>query len=281
MYYSPPLKRKNKKHKNVLALFHKNNIPTLSAYSIVLFWLLLFPFSCNNPHVSQQNGDTSPPENDLPLPENESLPVSETETKSPLVLLFDSLGLVNIQQLEPTILVELKYATADNFTGKALYPDLHQAYLHPVAAAKLVKAQQILQEQYPAYSLLIYDAARPQHIQRIMWESVAGTPLSRYVANPAKTGLHNYGMAVDLTIADTLQIPLDMGTPFDYFGSKAGITQEDSLRIKGILTREQIHNRRILRNAMRQAGFYPIEGEWWHFNACSLSTAKERYPMIE
>jgi len=72
-----------------------------------------------------------------------------------------------------------------------------------------------------------------------------------------------------------------MGTPFDYFGAKAGINHEDSLLRVGALTREQINNRHILRNAMRQAGFYPIEGEWWHFNACSLSEAKERYLLIE
>jgi D-alanyl-D-alanine dipeptidase len=110
---------------------------------------------------------------------------------------------------------------------------------------------------------------------------VAGTLYSRYVAHPDKTGLHNYGMAVDLTIADTLQIPLDMGTPFDYFGRKAGINHEDSLLAMGLLTRQHLHNRHILRNVMRQAGFHPIEGEWWHFNACSLSEAKARYLLVE
>ena len=265
-------------------LFHKNTGFTLLAYGIICFWMFSVVVSCNNNSpVLQQNKVVSCVEDSvLSVVETAVEPVIvETKEPSALVVQFEALGLVDVQQLDPSILVELKYATADNFTQQTLYSDLQQAYLHPVAAAKLVKAQQILQEQYPAYSLLVYDAARPLHIQRRMWEAVAGTPLSRYVANPAKTGLHNYGMAVDLTVADSLHLPLDMGTPFDYFGAKAGITQEDSLRMRGILTREQIHNRQILRRAMRQAGFYAIEGEWWHFNACSMSVAKEQYQVIE
>jgi D-alanyl-D-alanine dipeptidase len=255
-------------------LFRQNNTFIASVQYIVVFSLLLFGLACNNPPALQQIVDLS-------IPENEPPQVVETEEKSPVVLLLDSLGFIDIQKLEPSILVDLKYATTDNFMGEVLYADLHQAYLHPDAAAKLVKAQQILQEQHPGFCLLVYDAARPLRIQRLLWESVKGTPLSCYVANPEKTGLHNYGMAVDVTIADTLQIPLDMGTPFDYFGAKAGINHEDSLLMLGLLTQQQIVNRRILRNAMRQAGFHTIEGEWWHFNACSLSEAKERYLVIE
>jgi D-alanyl-D-alanine dipeptidase len=296
MYYFLPLKRKNKKRKKMFRPFHfiaslqyiqwhegtkaRKQPPLVppkegkGAKMIVVFSLLLFVFACNNPPVQQQIVDVS-------IPESESLPIVETEEKSPVVLLLDSLGFIDIQKLEPSILVDLKYATDDNFTGKAIYSDLHQAYLHPVATAKLVKAQQMLQEQHPGFSLLVYDAARPLSIQRLLWESVKDTPLSRYVANPETTGLHNYGMAVDLTIADTLQIPLDMGTPFDYFGAKAGINHEDYFLTMGLLTQEQIGNRRLLRSIMRQSGFYAIEGEWWHFNACSLSEAKNRYLLIE
>jgi D-alanyl-D-alanine dipeptidase len=249
--------------------------------SVIYCYLLLFCLACNNPPIQQPPLDLFLPTTNLSILENELAQVIETEEKSPLTLLFDSLGLVDIQKLEPSILVDLKYATTDNFTGKVIYSNLHQAYFHSVAANKLAKAQQLLQEQYLGFSLLIYDAARPLHIQQLLWESVKETPLSRYVAHPNKTGLHNYGMAVDLTIADSLQIPLDMGTPFDYFGKKAGINHEDSLLMMGLLTREQINNRRILRNVMRQAGFYAIEGEWWHFNACSLSEAKEKYLLIK
>jgi D-alanyl-D-alanine dipeptidase len=271
MYYSPPPKRKNTKHKKMMPLFHKNNI-----FIVSVFCFFLFDLACNNPSpVQQQIVDLSISEDESPSV------VVQMEEKSPVVLMLDSLGFVDIQQLEPSILVDLKYATTDNFMGEVLYPDFHQAYLHPDAAAKLVKAQQILQEQHPEFSLLVYDAARPLSIQRMLWESVKGTSLTRYVANPQKTGLHNYGMAVDVTIADSLQIPLDMGTPFDYFKKKAGISHEDSLLMTGLLTQKQINNRRLLRNTMRQAGFHTIGGEWWHFNACSLSEARERYLVIE
>ena len=259
MYYSPLPRRRSKRLK------------------IIVFCLLLFGLACTEPPVRQ------PIETFIPEDDETSLPVVviEPEEKSPTVALLDSLGFVDIQQLEPSILVDLKYATADNFMGKVMYADLHQAYLHPDAAAKLVKAQQLLQEQYLDFSLLVYDAARPLHIQWLLWEAVKDTPLSSYVAHPETTGLHNYGMAVDVTIADSLQIPLDMGTPFDYFGRKAGINHEDALLAEGLLTQKQINNRRLLRNIMRQAGFHTIEGEWWHFNACALSVARERYWVIE
>jgi len=244
---------------------------------ILVFCLLLLGLACTETPV-QQPVETFIPEDEPPSP---VIAVVEPEEKSPTILLLDSLGFVDIQKLDPTILVDLKYATDDNFTGQVIYADLHQAYLHPDAAAKLVKAQQLLQEQHPDFALLVYDAARPLHIQQLLWDAVKDTPLNRYVANPETTGLHNYGMAVDVTIADSLQIPLDMGTPFDYFGKKAGINHEESLLAAGLLTQEQINNRRLLRGIMRQAGFYAIEGEWWHFNACSLGVARERYRVIE
>ena len=245
----------------------------------VCFFLLVFVLSCTDTPVQQQ--PVQQPIIEPTIPEDDPLPaIVETKEKSPLVLLFDSLGLVDIQQLDSTILVELKYATADNFTGEVIYHNFHQAYLHPVAANKLVKAQQLLRERHPDFHLLVYDAARPQHVQQQLWDKVKGTPLSMYVAHPEKTGLHNYGMAVDLTIADSLSIPLDMGTPFDHFGKEAGITQEEWLLTMGLLTQEHINNRRLLRSIMRQAGFYAIEGEWWHFNACSRSEAKEKCELI-
>ena len=112
-------------------------------------------------------------------------------------------GFVDVRSLDSTIQVSLMYARADNFTGKILYTDLHEAYLHPKAARALVRAQQILKEKHPGLSLKVYDAARPMHIQQKMWNAVAGTPKNIYVSNPRNGGgLHNYGMAVDLTLCD-------------------------------------------------------------------------------
>lgn len=189
--------------------------------------------------------------------------------------------LVDINSLDKTIKVDLKYATRDNFTKKILYDTLSNAYLHPLAAKKLVKAQQLLKIKHPNYSLLIYDAVRPLRVQTRMYEVVQNTPYAAYVANPIRTGLHNYGMAVDLTICDEKGRALDMGTSFDFFGSAAGINNESDLIRRGILTTKQVTNRKLLRSVMTDAGFLTIRGEWWHFNAISLSEAKSKYQVVK
>jgi D-alanyl-D-alanine dipeptidase len=190
-------------------------------------------------------------------------------------------GFVNIQRLDSTIIVDLKYGTTDNFTKTVLYDGLARAYLHPLAADKLVKAQQILKGIDPNLSLLVYDGARPLSVQRKMYDKVKNTSLHAYVANPDRTGLHNYGMAVDLTICDKEGNPLDMGTPFDFFGRAAGINMEEELIQEGKLTRQQVKNRKLLRQVMIEAGFLTIRGEWWHFNAVSLYEARSKYKLIE
>lgn len=190
-------------------------------------------------------------------------------------------NLVNVNKLDSTIRFDLKYATTDNFTKTILYDNLLNIYLHPLAAEKLVKAQKRLKTLYPKYSLLVYDAVRPLSVQKKMFDVVRNTKFAAYVANPSRTGLHNYGLAVDLTICDEKGIPLDMGTPFDYFGSAAGINKEVELVEKGVLTNQQVKNRELLRSIMVYAGFLTIRGEWWHFNAVSLSEAKKYYKVIE
>lgn len=192
-----------------------------------------------------------------------------------------SQDLVNVSKKDASIRYELKYATTDNFTKTILYDSLFNIYLHPVAAEKLIKAQKYLKSLHPEFSLLVYDAVRPLSVQKKMYKVVQNTKYAPYVANPTRTGLHNYGMAVDLTICNKGGISLDMGTPFDYFGSAAGINKEDELVRKGVLTKEQVKNRQLLRKVMVHAGFLTIRGEWWHFNAVSLAEARRLYKVIE
>lgn len=201
----------------------------------------------------------------------------KSETSSYL----DQLGLIDVGLLDPSIRTELKYASTDNFTGVVLYDDLRRAYLHPLAAKKLKQAQIILQKDNPELSLLVYDAARPLSVQKKMYDVVKNTKYRAYVADPSRTGLHNYGMAVDLTLCDSEGKPLDMGTKFDFFGKEARINNEDLFVTQGLLTKKQVENRRLLRRVMKQVGFIPIRGEWWHFNACSLQEAKAKYKVIE
>lgn len=203
------------------------------------------------------------------------------QTQSETARKMEKAGFTNIQSIAPDIQVSLMYARADNFTGKILYTDLREAYLHPKAAKALAKAQRILKQSHPDLSLKVYDAARPMHIQQRMWNVVAGTPKAVYVSNPKNGGgLHNYGMAVDLTLCDAQGDTLPMGTVIDYLGTYAHITREEEWVRKGVLTAEAKRNRELLRNVMRQAGFRPLNTEWWHFNFISRAEAKAHYKPI-
>ena len=196
---------------------------------------------------------------------------------------LDSLGYVNVQELDPTIEVEMIYATSDNFVGEVLYDDLVEAYLLPEAAEKLIKAHQLLKEKHPDYRFVVYDAIRPMSVQKRMWQIALKNGWSNdYVANPAKGGgLHNYGAAVDLTILDENGVPLSMGTAFDYFGEEAHTDKEQELVKQGKLTEQELANRLLLRGVMREAGYTSISSEWWHFNHCKRDVAKEKYRLIE
>jgi len=196
--------------------------------------------------------------------------------------LLSSRGYIDIAEMDPTIRIHLMYAYQDNFMRKAVYTGITKAWLQPEAAKKLIKAQQLLKEIYPQYSLIVYDAARPMSVQRKMWDLVRGTDKTNYVSNPANGGgLHNYGMAVDVSIIDNTGNPLPMGSVVDFFGEEAHTNKEESLVQKGKITQEEFKNRRLLRKVMTDAGFRTILYEWWHFNACSRAEARERLAAIE
>ena len=189
--------------------------------------------------------------------------------------------MVTIASVDSTILVSLMYTRADNFTGQVLYKDLNTAYLHPKAAAALHKAQQILRRSHPGLTPKVYDAARPMSVQQRMWNVVAGTPKNIYVSNPANGGgLHNYGLAVDVTIADANGDSITMGTRIDNMTRLAHIDKEDELLRQGKLTCEAYNNRRLLRRVMREAGFRALRSEWWHFNYTSRANARKYYKVI-
>ncbi len=247
----------------------------LPQQNFLLIIFLLSIVSCNAGTKTKENIEK------VTISQAEEKIESTLPQKSEMALYMEEAGMINIHSLDTTIKVDLKYATTDNFTKTILYDDLTEAYLHPLAAEKLVKAQLLLKEIKPDYSLLVYDAARPMSVQKNMYAVVQNTKYKAYVANPARTGMHNYGMAVDLTICLPDGTPIDMGTPFDFFGKAAGINHEEELRVQGILTKQQIENRKLLRKVMVQAGFITIRGEWWHFNAVSLTQAKQITKVIE
>lgn len=191
-------------------------------------------------------------------------------------------GMVDIHDYDNTVKVSLMYGRSDNFTGQILYTDIHHAYLHPKAAKALARAQQFLKQLRPDLSLIVFDACRPMNVQQKMWNVVAGTPKYIYVSNPAHGGgLHNYGMAVDVSICDAEGDTVTMGTKIDYMGAEAHIDRELQLVKDGKLRRRAVLNRQLLRHVMRKAGFKALRTEWWHFNYISRAVAKRYYKYVK
>ena len=253
-------------------------------YSLAIFCLLLTGCSffssqkeMANPALTEYEYTTY----DMQSGEESATVLPPPPKRSAMALYMDSLGLVNVTDLDSSLVVKLMYTQADNFTGEVLYDNLTEAYLHPDAAYALIEAQKALKELHPSYSLIIYDAARPMSVQKKMWNVVKGTSKYIYVSTPSRGGgRHNYGLAVDISILDDKGTPLPMGTPVDHLGREAHITEEAVLVAQGKLTEQERENRLLLRQVMKEAGFHPLPSEWWHFNRVSRQTAKERYRVI-
>ena len=246
-------------------------------WGLLAFCLLLTACHTGRKPTGEKTTVISPVETIATTEETQS-PVIE---KSRIALYLDSLGLINIQSADSSIAVKLLYATPENFTGELLYEDLKDAYLHPDALKSLLRAQQLLKEKHPGYSLIVYDAARPMSVQKKMWNVVKGTPKYKYVSNPNRGGgLHNYGLAVDISIQDSLGQPLPMGTKVDHLGIEAHITQESELVRNGKISEAERQNRILLRRVMKEAGFRALPSEWWHFNFCSRDVARQKYKVI-
>ncbi|SJZ57692.1 D-alanyl-D-alanine dipeptidase [Porphyromonas circumdentaria] len=190
-------------------------------------------------------------------------------------------GMVEVTTLAPEIVIDLRYATTDNFTGQQLYTDLNKAYLEKGFAQRIAKAQTILSRRRPGYRLVIFDAARPISVQRKMYALVANTPLKIYVANGDRGGRHNYGVAVDLSIVDEKGNLLDMGTPFDHFGEEAHTDKEEQLVKAGRISPQAKANREFLRQIMAEVGLRCYHREWWHFQErIDMKEVRRRYSLL-
>lgn len=192
-------------------------------------------------------------------------------------------GLVDIQKAIPGILIDLRYSDTNNFMHIDVYGDLERIYLQPDVAEKLRIAQEYLQNIDLSLTLLVFDGVRPRSVQQIMWDTV-DIPINergKFVSNPKNGSLHNYGAAVDLTIAKLNGEELDMGTPYDDASKLSYPIMEAAYLQKGELTKEQITNRKLLRAALSKGGFWNIQTEWWHFNSCNREQAKRKYEIVE
>jgi D-alanyl-D-alanine dipeptidase len=169
---------------------------------------------------------------------------------------FRPADLVDLTSLDPTIRLDVRYATADNFLGTPVY-ETARAFLQRPAAEALLRAHRALAPR--GYGLLIHDAYRPWWVTKVFWEA---TPVDKraFVADPAKGSRHNRGCAVDLTLfrlADGR--PVEMPSLYDEMSERAypgyaGGTPEERAR------------RDLLRSAMEAEGFTVFESEWWHFD---------------
>jgi len=161
--------------------------------------------------------------------------------------------LVDIKEVDPRIVVDMKYASEDNFTKKKLY-DSNTCFLRKPTAVKLDAVQKELEKMN--LGLKVWDCYRPLAVQWIFWKIL---PDERYVANPATGSRHNRASAVDLTLVDSQGKELQMPTGFDDFTPRADHHFRD-------LPAEAIRNRELLKGLMEKAGFLSLPEEWWHYD---------------
>ncbi len=195
---------------------------------------------------------------------------------------FIDAGLVDIKTFDNSIQVDLVNSNPNNnFFRENYYNGLQKAYLREEVAKKLSNAQKILHLSHPNFSLQILDASRPRSVSKMMYNKMKGTRFEKYVANPQKGSMHNYGIAVDITIIDNKGIELDMGiSPFRKSNMEI-YWQYAKKKIGFSLTVKQVNNRKLLTDTMIAAGFIPLSFEWWHFNGLNKTIARQRFEIIE
>jgi D-alanyl-D-alanine dipeptidase len=165
-------------------------------------------------------------------------------------------NLIELVKLDDTIKLDIRYATEDNFTGRAVYAEA-RAFLQRPAAKAVVRVHRDLKKR--GYGLVIFDGYRPWSITKLFWE-VVDADKRKFVANPAKGSIHNRGCAVDLSIYDlkTGEL-LPMPSGFDEFTDRASPKYTGG-------TAEERTNRDLLRRLMESEGFKVNPNEWWHFD---------------
>ena len=152
------------------------------------------------------------------------------------------------------VVLDIRYATTNNFTGQKLY-ESNRAFLRRSTATKLRDAQREFNSM--GLGLKVFDAYRPLSVQKKMW---AVYPVEGYVANPAKGSRHNRGAAVDVTLIHLRDnMELLMPSSYDEFTDRA---HRDYMSAPA----EALRNRELLEHVMVKHGFVGLPTEWWHFD---------------
>lgn len=177
--------------------------------------------------------------------------------------------------------IHLIYSQKENFLKENIYQSYEKAWLHKDGAKKLRRVCELIAKEIPGQSLLVYDALRPRRVQFVMRQKAIEMKKSLYVARGDKGSIHNFGMAVDLTLLDAQGNPLDMGTPVDYFGPLAQPQNEMEMLESGLLKKHQLENRLLLRGLMQRGGWVQLPSEWWHFNGASAKWIRQNYKWVD
>lgn len=164
--------------------------------------------------------------------------------------------LVELTALDPSIRLDIRYATTDNFMGEVFYSQ-PRAFLQRRAAEALVRAHEWLGQR--GYGVLVHDGYRPWYVTKMFWEATP-EPLRTFVADPAQGSRHNRGCAVDLTL-----VHLATGEVVEMPGGYDEFSPRSFPDYAGGTTRQRWH-RELLRQAMEAQGFAVYEAEWWHFD---------------
>jgi D-alanyl-D-alanine dipeptidase len=161
--------------------------------------------------------------------------------------------LTDLSQAIPDLVLDIRYATSDNFTGQPVYPG-PWAFLEEEPARRLADA--VAEFARHGYRLKLFDGYRPLSVQRIFWQFM---PDPRYIADPAVGSRHNRGAAVDVTLVDATGAELAMPSGYDEFSERAHRDYPAS----PVATR----NRACLQDVMERHGWLGHPHEWWHFDA--------------
>jgi D-alanyl-D-alanine dipeptidase len=169
---------------------------------------------------------------------------------------FRDVDLVSLPSLDPTIRLDVRYATTNNFMQAVFYSSA-RAYLQRPAAEALARAHRALRPL--GYGLLVHDAYRPWYVTRMFWDA---TPQAQrvFVADPSQGSRHNRGAAVDLTLYD-----LRTGRPVEMPGGYDEFSNRSYPYYPGGTSLQRWH-RALLRRVMEAEGFTVYEAEWWHFD---------------
>lgn len=224
----------------------------ISRLRIVAIALLIFvAIACQpTPPPQQASSVTSVPKS---TSQTNTQINTQTNEKSPSRSPIPNDALVDIQTVNRSIVLDIRYATTNNFMQRQLYP-VGRCVLRFATAKALDRVQTDLAQQN--LGLKVYDCYRPLSVQRQMWQEL---PDDRYVANPAKGSRHNRGAAVDITLVDRNAKELEMPTAYDDFTPKAH--RDDTTA-----SQQAQQNSKLLAAVMTKYGFIPLATEWWHFD---------------